>query len=249
MVPPVAVAYSGGGPFATACGMGVADALREQGFPLASTPTLGTSGGAWAAAASMAGISHEQVIATTRHVTLPTLKPRRLYTAARQVFGDAMQPLLYTSVVRVRDGRRVRLSGADHAVADIVAASSSVPGMTIPHRVDGRLYVDGGARSWISADLAPPAERLLVIAPALSPSFGTFGVLLGRHLGYELARWKRRNGGRVTVIRVEEDIGSRVTRWKHLFDPGLAQEAYVRARERAAHDLAPRGRLHEFLRS
>jgi predicted acylesterase/phospholipase RssA len=245
MAVPLAIVYGGGGPFATAYGTGVAQGLREHGVPLDTTPALGTSGGAWAAAAALAGLAHDHVVATTRHVKLPTFRPGRLYTTAHEVFGDAMEPLLSTSVVRLRDGRRMVLSGADHPVAHIVAASSSVPGMVVPHRVGGHLYVDGGARSWISADLAPKAERLLVVAPGLAPSFGRFGVALKHHLGYEIRRWKQRTGGRVAVIRVDKDLGLRVTRWKHLFDAVLARDAYEQAREAVLRELAE-GRLREF---
>src|SRR4051812_24050211 len=225
MAPPLTVIYGGGGPFATACGIGVAHALQQHGVPLDATPAVATSGGAWAAAAVFAGISHKRVVETTRHVKLPVLEPGRVHAAARELFGELMEPLLSTSVVRLRDLRRVLLSGAHHAVADLVAASSSVPVMVLPHRVGGRLYVDGGVRSWISADLAPAAERLLVIAPGIAPTYGSFGVALKRHLGLEVRRWKRRTGGRVAVIRVQEDLGLRVTRFRHLFDAALAREA------------------------
>jgi NTE family protein len=244
---PLAIVYGGGGPFATACGMGVGRALRESGVPLDTTPTMGTSGGAWAAAGVLAGFSHDRVVEVTRHVSLPDVRPGRLHSAALELFADRREPSLWTSVVRVQDGRRLLLWGGDHATADIVAASSSVPWMVIPHRLDGRYYVDGGARSWISADLAPNADRLLVIAPGIAPALGRFGVVLRRHLGLELRRWKQRSGGRVKVIHAEASLAARVTRWKHLFDPSLAQEAYDGALAGTLSELGSGGRLAEFL--
>jgi predicted acylesterase/phospholipase RssA len=132
-------------------------------------------------------------------------------------------------------------------VADIVAASSSVPWMLAPQRVGGRYHLDGGTRSWVSADLAPEADRLLVIAPGIAPAFGRFGMLLSRHLAVEVGRWRRQTSGRVRVVRAEEALGRRVTRWKHLFDHSLAAEAYDRARAQTLRDLAPGGQLHDLL--
>ena len=148
--------------------------------------------------------------------------------------------------MQLRGARRRLLWGGKHPVADIVAASSSVPAMVIPQRVGRRYYVDGGARSWISADLAPDADRLLVIAPGVAPTFGRLGLLLGRHLRWEVRRWKRRTGGRVHVIRAESALGERVTRWAHLFDHALAAEAYDRARATTQRELAPGGRLNDL---
>lgn len=46
-----------------------------------------------------------------------------------------------------------------------VAASCAVPLVWPPVPIDGRLYVDGGARSAANADLAKGADRVVVIAP------------------------------------------------------------------------------------
>ena len=48
---------------------------------------------------------------------------------------------------------------------DAVAASCAVPLVWPPVRVNGTLYVDGGARSHANVDLAVGADPLLVIAP------------------------------------------------------------------------------------
>jgi hypothetical protein len=225
----------------------VAHALRHAGVAVTSTPSLGTSGGSWAAAAAFAGLAHEQLRAVTGTVSLPDYRRGRLHAAGRELFGDRREPLLSTAAVRLRDGRRTVLSGADHTIADILAASSSVPWMTIPHQVGSYRYVDGGARSWISADLAPSAERLIVIAPGVDPALGRLGVALRAHLGVEIRRWRRRCRGRVYVIRADEDLGRRVTRWRHLFDHALAREAYDRAYASTLDDVRPHGRLHHFL--
>jgi hypothetical protein len=44
------VAYGGGGLFAIAHGLGVADAFRDAGVPIQDAKAISTSGGAWIAA-------------------------------------------------------------------------------------------------------------------------------------------------------------------------------------------------------
>jgi NTE family protein len=46
-----------------------------------------------------------------------------------------------------------------------VAASCAVPGVWPPVTIDGRRYMDGGARSGTNADLAAGYDRVVVIAP------------------------------------------------------------------------------------
>src|SRR4051795_7843054 len=52
------------------------------------------------------------------------------------------------------------------ALRDAVAASCAVPGVWPPVTIDGRRYVDGGARSMANSDLAAGADRVLVLLPA-----------------------------------------------------------------------------------
>lgn len=50
-------------------------------------------------------------------------------------------------------------------LVDAVAASCAVPLVWPPMTVDGRRYIDGGARSTANADLATGCSRVLVLAP------------------------------------------------------------------------------------
>lgn len=50
-------------------------------------------------------------------------------------------------------------------LVDAVAASCAVPGVWPPVTIDGRRYVDGGARSLANADLAAGHDRVLVVVP------------------------------------------------------------------------------------
>lgn len=244
----MAIVYGGGGPLATAVGMGAAEALSAGGFDIAALPALGTSGGALAAAASRAGLHHEEVRQALRGVRLPERRPGYVRAMGVELFGDTFDSQLWTSVVRLPAGRRTRLSGGDHPVATIVAASCAVPLLVVPERIGGHRYLDGGARSWVSADLAPSADHLIVIAPVIAPSFGPFGALLSGHLGHELRRWRRRTGGQTTVVRIVENVASRVRRWADLFDSGLAAEAKDQANEYVSKQVSPGGRLYDLPR-
>jgi NTE family protein len=48
---------------------------------------------------------------------------------------------------------------------DAVAASCAVPGVWPPVTIEGRRYIDGGARSGANVDLARGASRVLVVVP------------------------------------------------------------------------------------
>ena len=106
------------------------------------------------------------------------------------------------SAVCLRSGRRHILDGGAFPLADLVAASSAVPGMLAPHRVGGDLYVDGGMWSTTSVDAAAHAESVIVIAPLAGPNVGVIGRGAGLLLERELRRWRRRHPDRrITMIR------------------------------------------------
>jgi len=52
-------------------------------------------------------------------------------------------------------------------LVDAVTASCAVPGVWPPATIHGQRYIDGGTRSSTNADLAGPADKVLVIVPAL----------------------------------------------------------------------------------
>jgi NTE family protein len=244
--PELKIVYGGGGPFATAYGMGVAAALADHGVALDTTPVLGTSGGSWAAAGVAAGLGYDTLKAITRQAKLPDLRPGRLHGLATELFADRGADNVWASAIRLSNGKRTLLWAGEHSLADLVSASSAVPWLLAPHRVDGSLYLDGGTRSWINADRAQDADELLVIAPGIAPALGPFGAMLGRQLTFEVRRWRRRTGGRVRVFRPAAEFGRQVTRWSHLFDYGLAAEVYDHGQRQALRALAPGGRLEDL---
>ena len=56
--PPLAGVFGGGGLFGIGYALGVIEGLRERGIDLHGCPMLGTSAGAWAAAATALQVSY-----------------------------------------------------------------------------------------------------------------------------------------------------------------------------------------------
>ncbi|HVS66912.1 MAG TPA: patatin-like phospholipase family protein [Mycobacteriales bacterium] len=238
----LAAAFGGGGVFGTAYGLGVAHALIRAGVPLATAPTIGTSAGAWVAAC-LATDTDLDDLCTAPPLRVPDPTPQLLLDIASRLFGDAMVPHITATAVVLPTMRRVVLSGADYRVADLVAASSSVPGLFRPTMIGTRSYVDGGVRSLVSADLAPSAENLVVIAPIAGPMFGPAGRFMERLLRSELRRWEERTGGVAHLIRPNREIARLAHNPLQLFDRDRARAAYTLAGEQMAKLLVERSEL------
>ena len=114
---------------------------------------------------------------------LPTLDERlaaiRERVPIQEWAGDGR--LLVTAVDATTGALRV-FDGSDGVpLVDAVAASCAVPGVYPPVPIDGRPYIDGGARSGSNADLVADCDRVLGFTP-VDRAFGpmrTAGQLLG----------------------------------------------------------------------
>jgi predicted acylesterase/phospholipase RssA len=136
--------FGGGGFFAIAFGMGVADGMADVGIRLADHAMLGTSGGAWAAGALATGVPLDQVVATAASAKA---SGRPHPEIVRAVFGDLHDERVSTVVVDRRSGRRRIMRAAEVGVADAVGASSAAPGLFPAYEIGRRKYVDGGLYS------------------------------------------------------------------------------------------------------
>ena len=230
---PLAGVFGGGGLFGIGYALGVIDGLRERGIDLTGSPMLGTSAGSWAAAATALSISYLDLI----NLPVPTFfNPRAgaLAASAREAFGEATDSHVRVVVTELPRMKRVVLSGADYPLADLVAASSSVPGLLAPHSVGGKRYVDGGVRSGVSVDLADPASLLVVIAPLAGAMFGPFGKYVDRRTDAEQGEWSSHNLGRFLEFSPRNTTAHIATRPQHLFDKARAIEAYHHGRAEVA---------------
>lgn len=229
---PLSMVYGGGGVFGIGYSAGVAHGLAAGGIAVARAPALGTSAGSWTAAAVALGLDYDDVAA----IDPPPIPNRRsgvLAEKARAVFGEATHPLVSVSAVCLSSRRRHILDGGRYPLADLVAASSAVPGMLPPHRIDGRLYVDGGMWSTTSVDAAADAQEVIVVAPLAGPHMGPMGRAAGLMLERELRAWRRRHPGRrITLIRPNRATARFAGRNPlSLFDGDRARAVYPLAHE------------------
>ncbi len=226
----LAMVYGGGGVFGIAYAAGVAAGLAETGIPVATAPALGTSAGSWVASAVALGLTYDDF----RAVSSPPVPNRRtgvLAEIGRHLFGEATHPLVAVSAVCLRTGRRHILDGGRYPLADLVAASSAVPGLLPPHRVDGRLYVDGGMWSATSVDAAAEADHVIVVAPLAGAVMGPLGRTAGLLLERELRRWRALHPeSAITLVRPNRAM-ARVAGIHPLglFDDARAHEVYPMA--------------------
>lgn len=206
---PLAMVYGGGASFGIAYGAGVAKGLADSGIPVETAPALGTSAGSWVASAVALGLEYEDFdeLSTPR---VPTRERGVLHRIAAQAFGaETTHPLVSASAVYLRSRRRHILDGGRYPLADIVAASSAVPALFPPHRIDGRLYIDGGMWSATSIDAAAEADEVIVVAPIGGRVNGVVGRGAEYLLRRELRSWRERHPGkRITLIRPNRTIAA-----------------------------------------
>lgn len=231
----LSMVYGGGGVFGIGYCIGVAHGLAAAGIPVAAAPSLGTSAGSWAASAVALGVSYDEV-ARFEAPPVPNRSTGVLARIARTIFGESRHRLVSVSAVCVGTRRRHILDGGSYALADLVAASSAVPGLLPPHRIDGRLYVDGGMWSATSIDAAADAREVIVVAPLAGPHMGPIGRGAGLLLERELRTWRRRHPGhRITMIRPDRAIAAHAGRNPmSLFHADRARAAYPLAYEQGA---------------
>jgi NTE family protein len=228
----LSMVYGGGGVFGIGYCVGVAHGLAAGGIPVATAPALGTSAGSWAASAVALGLDYDDV-ADLEVPPVPNRRTGVLADVARELFGEATHPLVSVSALSVRTRRRHILDGGRYPLADLVAASSAVPGLLPPHRIDGRLYIDGGMWSATSVDAAEDAHAVIVVAPLAGPNMGPLGRGAGILLDRELRTWRRRHPDRrITLIRPNREIARHAGRSPmNLFDGDRARLVYPLAHE------------------
>lgn len=229
---PLSMVYGGGGIFGIGYCVGVAHGLEAGGVPVSTAPALGTSAGSWAASAMALGCPPEHILGLEAP-PIPNRKTNVLADIARELFGEATHPLVTVSAVTVRTRRRHILDGGRYPLADLVAASSAVPGLLPPHRIDGRLYVDGGMWSATSIDSAANSKSVIVVAPLAGPHMGPIGRGAGYLLGRELHGWHTRHRGRhISLIRPSRAIAKIAgVNPMNLFDAERGREVFPLAYE------------------
>jgi predicted acylesterase/phospholipase RssA len=206
---PLAVTMGGGGAFALGFHLGLAHGMRDGGVDIATSPLMGTSGGAYAAAALATGMTFDDVAPIwAAHVEQARLLWGRAGPLAEELYSTKEVPagsLAGSVAVRLLGFKRVTIWNVDVSLADLVAASASILPFTRPHKIGKRRYIDGGHRSATSADLAPPADVQLLFVPYAVKSQGFLGRSGARKIRKERPKWEARTGGRtITVLPTDE---------------------------------------------
>ena len=228
-VPTFAGVFGGGGLFGIGYALGVIHGLRDHGIDLTNSPMLGTSAGSWAAAATALNVTFEELVSLPVP-SFPNPKPGALATVAKIAFGERTAPNVRAVVTSVPRLRRVVLSGERIPLAQLVAASSAVPGLLAPQKINGTRYVDGGVRSGVSVDLASPARTLVIVAPLAGAMFGPFGRYVEGRTDKEQEMWLTENEGRFLEFSPRQTTADIARLPQHLFDKARAIEAYHRGR-------------------
>lgn len=236
----LSMVYGGGGAVGIAWHIGVIDALRVAGLPVAEAPSIGTSAGSWACGAARLGLGFEEF---TRfgELNVPDRSPGLLAGMAREIFGSERTHGVSISVTALPTMRRHLLDAHRHDLADLIAASSAVPGLFAPHQIAGTQYVDGGVRSMASADTAADAEILVASLPIAGPLFGLVGRAFERTTRQALGRWRARHRGATIVLRPGREFASAVGRNpRGIMDVELAKRLYPIAYDTASRRLETR---------
>jgi hypothetical protein len=220
---PLAACFGAGGAFGIGFNLGVARALVAAGIPVASGPMLGTSAGAWTAAALAIGADLDDVRSSWRHRSEGKV---RVIELARVLFGDARDDRVSTAAVRLPVLYPMILPGSEYELADQVAASASPPRVAVPHRIGSRRFVDAGIVTSTSAHRAPAADLLVLVAPMAGPVLGRYGAYCERLVRLELSRW-RMTGGHVLFVRPNRAVGALAgSRLSDVLEEGRADLAY-----------------------
>lgn len=235
---PLAGVFGGGGLFGIGYAMGVIDGLRTRGMDLTGCPMLGTSAGSWAASATALGIPFVELMSLDVP-KFPNPRPGVLARSAREIFGSTTCDNVRVVVTEIPRLRRVVLSGATIPLAELVAASSAVPGLLAPQVINGKRYVDGGVRSGVSVDLADASEILVVVTPLAGAMFGPFGRFVEGRTNKEQLLWTQKNPGRFIEFSPRKSTAGLATRPQHLFDHDRAVEAYHHGVDEALRSALP----------
>lgn len=220
--------------------LGVIEALRLHGLDPAHAPLIGTSAGSWACAAARLDLGFDD-FAALGEVSVPDRRPGLLHDIASQLLGDATALGVRISAVALPSMRRHLLHAHEHRLADLIAASSAVPGIFAPHRIGGTTFVDGGVRSMASAQDAEPSDVLVASLPIGGPLFGPVGHAMEHTARRALARWRQEHAGTTIVLRPGRRFAEAVGHHpRSLMDVELARRVYPIAVDTAARRLEKR---------
>lgn len=255
----LSIALGGGGTFGIGLEAGYLDAFKEHGADFSDSHMVGTSAGAWVASFAATGKTYDEVTNKIKNIKVPNKAPGYLQEIARDIFGNERAANVSGMAVKLpsrenKFGKVTQLNGDEYDLADIVAASSSVPLLFAPARIENDLYWDGGVRSMASAHMAPRSRRLLAIAALggdlhfnTGPVRLTVGRVLDKWFHYEMGKWKKEHDGEVIFIRPNHAINELVQGLRDCFSVEVGKRAYDLARIHAEELIQTRESIYNFV--
>ena len=232
--PAIVTCLAGGGGFGYGFHMGVIDGARDAGLDLGRWPLIGTSAGAHAAATVGTHLTFDAVAdGWAAHVEQLTGSfGARGAEMVEPIYGGLTADDVAGVAVRLLTFRRHVLRSEEVSLVDIVAASTALFPLLRPHKIDGKRYIDGGAVSLASADLAPPADLLVVLTPFAGTHQGVVGRVGQWQANREMRKWCRHHDGRVIQVAPSPEmaaLGGR--RLREVGDIELGRRVYPLARQ------------------
>lgn len=156
--------------------------------------------------------------------TMPEAERRAVIEARLPVHDWPQRRLLITAADAETGEFRAFDRDSGVSLVDAVGASCAVPGVWPPVTIDGRRWIDGGARSPANADLAAGTDRIVVLAPITTG----FGPIAG------VAAQVRELRTRARVAVVSPSAAARRAFGRNVLDPARRAPA-----ARAGRDQAP----------
>jgi predicted acylesterase/phospholipase RssA len=227
--PSLTTCFGGGGAFGIAFNLGVAHGLQDAGIPIHRGTLMGTSAGSWAAASVATDMSLEDLVPTWTIPSHGDLR-RRAITSTAQLWSARHDERVIAVAAEVPLVRRRLLSARRHSLADIVAASSSLPGLAAPHRIGNRFYVDAGLMSPASVDRAPKANLLVVVVPIAAGTLGGVGIAAEAITRFETSKWTLRHRRPSLFLRPDQRFRPYLRRFSDLMQVEHVYDIYREAR-------------------
>ncbi|HKA01354.1 MAG TPA: patatin-like phospholipase family protein [Candidatus Solibacter sp.] len=148
-------------------------ALREHIRP---DFIVGASAGAWNGLAIAGGVSPDDLAREWMDASMANLwndRPRRMYEKARQICSRYPLKTAFALTMVEVPSMRMRIVRDREITWEHLAATSSIPGVFPPMKLDGRWYVDGGFRGglplWAAEELG--ATRAIALNVLTGPMF------------------------------------------------------------------------------
>jgi NTE family protein len=159
--------------------------------------------------------------------TVPESDRRRVIEGRLRSHSWPERRLLITAVDAETGEAQVFDRDSGVTLTEAVSASCAVPIVWPPITINGRRYMDGGARTIANADLAVGCDRVVVVAPV------TFALRRSSRIGNQLSGL----GPSVRSVVVSPDADARSAIGRNVLDPAQ-RAASARAGRRQAASVA-----------